>query len=303
MMVQDTKPRREIRTEEPTRPRYDFEVSVESAEHVPERPDSVVVAMIHFEPKPDKNDNMQRAVRLAWQAADEGAQIIAFTEMFLLEWVFSSEEVEAYRHLADPFNGNVWTPLRTLARDKQVVLVCPFFERGNDDHYYNSALVIDIHGDIAGTYRKRHLPPDNERLHLTPGDGIFSAFQTAYGRVGVYICYDNFFPEGARALALDGADIVFAPSAATEQDAAYKWEVAIAANALANNLPWVRLNRIDPPCYRASFVALASGEVVPVNSDEGFALVEIDYTATDRLRQQWPFMQDRRPDQYQDLVK
>lgn len=303
-MVSDTKPRREHdRTEEPTRPRYDFEVSVETAEEMVERPETVAVAMVHFEPKTDKNDNMQTAVRLAWQAADEGAQIIAFPEMFLLPWVFSSEEVEEHRYLADPFNGNIWTPLRTLARDKQVVLVCPFFERGEDGHFYNSALVIDIHGEIAGAYRKRHLPPDNERLHLTPGDGIFSAFQTAYGRVGVYICYDNFFPEGARAIALDGADIVFAPSAATEQDAAYKWEIAIAGNALANGIPWVRINRIEKPCYRASFVALASGEIIHVESEEGFALVEIDYAQSDRVRAKWPFMEDRRPDQYQELIK
>lgn len=303
MMVQhDTKPHVEADLD-PTRPRYDFEVSPELSDFIPARPDGVRIALVHFEPEQHKSDNMQTAVRLAWQAADEGANIISFPEMFLLPWVFASEEVDAYEHLADPFNGNIWTPLRTLARDKQVVLVCPFFERGDDKRNYNSCLVIDIHGEIAGCYRKRHLPPDNERLHITPGDGIFSAFQTAYGRVGVYICYDNFFPEGARAIALDGADIVFAPSASTEIDAAFKWEIAIASHALANGIPWVRINRIESPCYRASFVALASGEIVPVDSDEGFALVEIDYTDTDRVRAKWPFMEDRRPDQYQVLVK
>ncbi len=296
----DTKPHLDL---EETRPRYDFEVSPEASEYLPIRPNGVRIALIHFEPQPEKSDNMQTAVRLAWQAAEEGANIIAFPEMFLLPWHFASDDPASYKHLADPFNSHVWIPLRTLARDKQVVLVCPFFERGDDKKNYNSCLVIDIHGEIAGCYRKRHLPPDNERLHMTPGDGIFSAFQTAYGRIGVYICWDNFFPEGARALALDGADIVFAPSAATEVDAAYKWEIAIASHALANGIPWVRINRIESPCYRASFVALASGELIPVDSSEGFALVDIDYTATDRIREKWPFLDDRRPDQYMGLVK
>lgn len=297
----ETRPnKKEVESEKATRPRYDFEVSQE--QRVTERPSSCRIAVVQFPAQDDKSDNLQKAVTLAWQAADDGADIIAFPEMFLLPWVFAEEDAENFAYLANRTDDGFWTPLRTVARDKQVVLLCPFFEHGVEERRYNSCMVIDANGEIVGRYRKRHLPPDNERLHFMPGDGPFTTFPTAFGRIGIYICWDNFFPEGARALALDGADIVFAPTAATDENAAYKWELAIAGNALANGIPWVRVNRIGEDFYPANFVALPDGQIMPLDSEPGYTIVDIDYTFSDRVRAEWTFMQDRRPELYGDLI-
>lgn len=305
----DTRPSRPgktapLRDPQQTLPKVDWEISSERRPISFPRPDAVTVGLVQFPSGEDKQANIQRALGLAWQAADAGAEIIAFPEMFMLPWVFAEPEPH-YQHLADSPDSSVWEPFKLLAHDKQVVLVCPFFERGIEGRLYNSALVIDTDGTIVGKYRKHHLPPDNERQHWMPDSSPFSALPTRKGRIGVYICWDNFFPEGARALALDHADIVFGPSAATERNAAYKWKIAFQHNAMINGIPWVRLNRIDPPCYPATYVVDAEGQIIhEVSSEEeGSSLATVDYTLTDRIRQQWTFMADRRPEMYRVITE
>lgn len=285
-------------------PHVDWQIGTEQDATSYSRPDGVVVGIIQFPAVLEKQANIQRALQLAWQAADDGAEIIVFHEMFMLPWVFDDSEA-LYEPLADTVDSPVWESFQMLANQKNMVMICPFYELGFDERLYNSALVIDADGSVAGRYRKRHLPPDNERIHYTVGQGPISAFPTRKGRIGVYICWDNFFPEGARTLALDNADIVFAPSGATDLAAAYKWHLAIQHNALVNGIPWVRVNRCELPFYPTKFVADAEGKRLYYSDDphELVTLVEIDYTLTDRIRQEWPFLQDRRPDIYKRIIE
>ncbi len=303
--LQDTTPSRPDRHKErqETLPHVDWEINHQTGPLKFPRPDSIVAGLVQFDPIDDKQANIQRALQLAWQASDDGAEVILFPEMFMLPWVFDDDE-DVYEPLADASESALWEPFQSLASEKDVVLVCPYFERGVDGRLYNSAVVIDVDGYISGNYRKRHLPPDNERVHFTGGEGPLSAFNTRKGRIGVYICWDNFFPEGARALALDQADIVFAPTAATELASLYKWNIAIQHNAMINGIPWVRLNRCEEPFYANKMVVNAEGRKIFYSDDpnEHISLVEIDYTLTDSIRNEWTFLADRRPSIYQQLT-
>lgn len=262
-------------------------------------PRTVQIGLIQFAPQIDKQDNIDLALQLAHQAAQGGADIIAFHEMFMLQWFFD-DHVDRYSNLADSIDSPIWTDFKKLAAQHQVVLVCSFFESGEANQRHNSVLVIDTDGSIAGHYRKHHLPPDNERVHFTPGNEPFAAIQTQKGRIGVYICWDNFFPEGARALALDGANIVFAPSAATDLESVYKWQIALQHNALVNGVPWVRINRVEMPFYGHRLVVNAGGQIVYESTDnqDGVDIISIDYHDTEIIRQEWTFLQDRRPTLY-----
>ncbi len=285
-----------------TLPSVDWKISSDKLPLRFPRPDQVQVGLVQFPTDEDKSANIQRALQQGWQAAADGAEIIAFQEMFMLPWIFA-DNTEKYHALADEPESPVWEPFQSLAYEKGVVLVCSFYERGMEGRYYNSALIIDTDGIIAGRYRKRHLPPDNERVHFSPGNGPFSAFPTRKGNIGIYICWDNFFPEGARALALDGADIVFAPSAATELPSAYKWRTAVQHNALVNGIPWARINRCEAPFYSHRLLASAEGKIIFEDTDahQHTAIVTVDYRETDRVRQEWPFLADRRPGLYSAL--
>ncbi len=265
---------------------------------------SVQVGLLQFTTGVDKQDNIDKALQLAQQAAQQGADIIAFPEMFMLPWFFD-DNVDRYSNLADQLESEVWQPFKSVAVEHQVVLACSFFEQTDGNRRHNSVLVIDTDGTIAGIYRKHHLPPNNERIHFIPSDEPFAAIPTNKGCIGVYICWDNFFPEGARALALDGANIVFAPSAATDIEALYKWRIAIQHNALVNNTPWVRINRSEMPFYPHRLVINAAGQIVHETEtpQDSVDIVTIDYQDSDRIRQEWPFMQDRRPDLYKTITQ
>jgi predicted amidohydrolase len=269
-----------------------------------DRPDTVTVGLVQFEASQDKTSNIHKALQLAAQAATHGAQIITFPEMFLMPWVFATQE--DHKALAETADSPVWETFRALAFRHQVVLVCPFYEQseqGDAGRYYNATLVIDANGATAGRYRKHHLPPDNERWHFALGDGPIRGIDTQFGRIGVYICWENFIPEGARLLGLDGVHTVFAPSAATSTEDAYRWEVAVRANAMVNSCYWVRTNRIEPPFYGKSFIVNPAGEyaVLPLDTQERVTITTLDLTLIDRERSAWTYLADRRPDQYDGL--
>lgn len=280
-------------------PAVDWEINASRQPLDYARPEYVHLGLVQFPADHDKQANIKRALQLAWQAADEGAEIICFHEMFMLPWVFG-DSVSRYDDLTQSLEDSVWEPFQSLAYEKGVVLVCSYFEHGIENRNYNSSLIIDTDGTLVGNYRKRHLPPDNERVHFSPGKGPFSSFPTHKGRIGVYICWDNFFPEGARSLALDHANIVFAPSAATELAAKYKWNIALQHNALVNGIPWVRINRCESPFYPHQLVVGAGGEILHEAAEDGehISVIKVNYLETDQLRQEWPFMADRRPDLY-----
>lgn len=261
-------------------------------------PSQVTIGMVQFPAHHDKATNIERALRLAEQAADQGAQIIAFHEMFMLPWAFATSADS--RTLADRRDSPIFDAFRALAQSRCVVLVCSCYEAGEDGRYYNAAHVIDADGTTAGWYRKHHLPPDHERDHFSLPDDPIRAMDTAYGRLGVYVCWENFLPEGARLLALDGAQIVFAPTAATSHADAYRWEIALKAHALCNSLYWVRLNRVEPPFYGENFIVGPDGNfvVAPLPADERIQIAILDLTTIRLEREAWTYLADRRPTQY-----
>ena len=201
------------------------------------------IAGIQMSAGPDVAKNIARGVEMADVAAEKGAKVIGFPELCLTPW-FPRQEDRSRFSLAHEVSGEAISAFVKTSIRNQVVIVLPFFEK-NADRYFNSAVVIDC-GRIAGLYRKVHLPDlplYKEQFYFSPGDTGFPVFETSRGKIGVQICWDNLFPEGTRILALKGADIVFAPTAAS-LDTHALWERAVTANAFANNLFVFRVNRV-----------------------------------------------------------
>lgn len=256
-----------------------------------------------------KERNIEKAVRLVRLAADRGARIICLQELFHTHW-FPKDIDEANFELAEPVDGPTLGAMRSIAREKDVVLICPIFERDGPGAFYNSAIVLDAGGNTLGVYRKVHIPQIplwEEKSYFAPGDKGFPVFPTVYGKVGVQICWDNFFPEGARCLALKGAEIVFAPTAAAfaSQD---RWQTMIAANAMANGIFILRVNRVGSEdkqdFYGRSFCVGPEGELLgsPSGIKEGILFADVDLGEIPRYRREYPFFSDRRPKVYGEIA-
>jgi N-carbamoylputrescine amidase len=266
------------------------------------------IAGIQMAPGPDGGKNTARAVELASVAAEKGARIIGFPELCLTPWFLRDEDTAHFSLARSSSNGSL-EPFLTASKDHQAVLVLPFFESA-EGRFYNSAAVIDS-GTLLGIYRKVHLPNIplyREQFYFSPGDSDFPVFATSQGRIGVQICWDNLFPEGTRILALKGAEIVFAPTAAS-QDGQVHWERAVAANAFANNLFVFRVNRTGKDTgitfTGRSFCADPWGEMVSelAGSREAIVLADIDRKEREAADRTWGFLRHRRPDQYRDILK
>jgi N-carbamoylputrescine amidase len=264
----------------------------------------IKVAGIQMVCREDKDDNVRKALRMGELAAEKGAQIICFQELFNTHW-FPRDIHEDNFLLAEDLDGPTIATMKTLAESKGVALICPFFEK-TGDRCFNTAVVIDQQGEIAGIYRKVHVPQIplwEERAYFSPGDTGFPAFDLGDVKIGVQICWDNFFPEGTRTLALQGAQIVFAPTAAAFASQ-QRWLKVLAANAIVNGLFVMRVNRVgkEPKqdFYGMSFCISPEGDLVdePTGIQEGILLVEIDLDEIARVRKEWPFLKDRRPDAY-----
>jgi predicted amidohydrolase len=266
------------------------------------------VAGIQISAGPDRERNIQRSLEMAGVAAEKDARIICFPELFLTRW-FPKEEDKAARSLALSSLGETVGRFQRLSESSGMVLIVPFFEAVNGS-YYNSAAVIDS-GRLLGVYRKIHLPDlplYRERFYFSPGDRGFPVFETSQGRIGVQICWDNLFPEGCRVLALKGAEIVFAPTAASLNTHAV-WERAIAANAFANNLFVFRVNRVGSEdgisFYGRSFCADPWGETVSelAGPKDAIVIADIDLDERRAAAQTWGFLGQRMPSEYGELVK
>jgi N-carbamoylputrescine amidase len=201
--------------------------------------------------------------------------------------------------------------LQLLAEETQAVLVAPIFEGGTDSAQYNTTVVVDAGGHLLGLYRKNHIPdlPNyQERFYFTPGNLGFPVFKTRYATIGVQTCWDNFFPEGARSVALKGAQILFSPTACSTPSGALKWERAIVGHAIYNSLYAFRVNRVgtEGPMafYGKSFCVDPNGDFVtePAGATEGVVLADLDLARITLVRDDWTFFRDRRPEIYQDLV-
>jgi N-carbamoylputrescine amidase len=257
----------------------------------------------------DRRANLDKAIGLGTIAAERGARIICFPECFAWPW-FPREADRARFAMAEPVPGALSDALATFARERQVVVVAPIFEREGSLLAYNTALVIDADGSLLGRYRKSHIPqlPNyQERFYFHQGNLGFPVFRTRYALIGAQISWDTFFPEGMRALALKGAELIFAPTSSSVLASAAKWERAIVGGAVYNGCFVFRVNRVEGedglPFYGKSFCVDPNGDFVvePSGPSEGVILADIDLGWVRAVREAWPFLQDRRPGLYAEL--
>jgi N-carbamoylputrescine amidase len=256
----------------------------------------------------DVQKNVQRAVEMAEVAAEKGATIIAFPELFFLPW-FPGQEDKGSFSLAQEISSGSLAPFAGVSKKANAVLVVPFFEAAAGK-YYNSTAIFD-QGTLLGVYRKVHvpnLPLYREQFYFSSGDAGFPVFETSQGKIGIQTCWDNLFPEGSRILALRGADIVFAPTAAS-LNTHILWERAIAANAFANNLFVFRVNRVgqdgELSFYGRSFCIDPWGEMVSelAGSKDAIVLADIDLKERAAAAETWGFIRQRKPGEYGDLLQ
>ncbi len=255
----------------------------------------------------DVQKNVQRAVEMVEVAAEKGATIIGFPELFLYPWFAGQESKEAFS-LAQDVAAGALAPFAEASRKSRAVLVVPFFE-STEGKYYNSTAVYD-QGRLLGVYRKVHvpdLPLYREQFYFSPGDSGFPVFETSQGKIGIQICWDNLFPEGSRILALKGAEIVFAPTAASLNHGL--WERAIAANAFANNFFVFRVNRAGQDGELSfngrSFCIDPWGEMISelAGGKDAIVLADIDLKERAAAAETWGFLRQRKPREYGDLVR
>ncbi len=270
----------------------------------------------HADPSPD--DNVARTLSLVDRAATEGATVICTQELFRTIY-FPQEEDDRYFDLAEPLTATVCKELSRRAKKHGIVIVGSLFERRAPGLFHNTAVVWDRDGSVAGMYRKMHIPDDPrfyEKFYFTPGDLGFRAIQTSAGRLGVLICWDQWFPEAARLTALHGADVLIYPTAIgtwqgekelrpIQHDA---WRTMQRAHAIANGLHVAAINRVgtegEITFWGRSFVASPDGRILAeADNQEAVLIVDCDRSRTDNARQGWPFLRDRRIDAYTQLTK
>ena len=257
----------------------------------------------------EKDRNLAKALKFAQLAVEEGANVICFAELFTTHW-FPREMNPDYFSLAEEADGRSIQKMQEIARQHEVVLVCPIFEKDKEGAYYNSAVIIDAGGAILGSYRKVHVPQIplwEEKYYFTSGNVGFPVFKTKFADIGVQICWDNFFPEGARILALKGAQITFSPTAAAFASKK-RWETMISSHAISNGMFFFRVNRVGSEekqdFYGNSFCVSPDGELLdkPTGMKEGIALVDIDLKSIERIRKEWTYLRDRRPEVYKEIT-
>ena len=256
----------------------------------------------------DPGRNLKKAAEMAEYALENGAKIIAFQQLFHLQW-FPAEADESRFSLAESEDGPAISRMREIAKGGDAVVVCPIFEKAGSE-YYNTAFVIDADGEVAGRYRKVHVPDIplwNEKYYFSPGDLGFPVIQTKYARIGVQLCWDVFFPEGFRALALKGAQVIVTPTAAAFASAT-RWERMVTSSAIANGVFVFRVNRVggsdSQRFYGKSFLANPFGEITiePTGKSDAVVLAELDLDEIDEARGVWNFFGDRRPEHYGDIL-
>jgi len=269
----------------------------------------------------DRDANLAAAQEMVRRAAGQGANVVLLQELFETPY-FCPDQKEAHFGLARPFDGNpMIASMAQLAAELQVVLPVSFFERAGDS-YFNTLAVIDADGAVLGTYRKSHIPEGpgyEEKFYFTPGDTGFRVWQTKAGVLGAAICWDQWFPECARAMALAGAELLVYPSAIGNepQDPALQsrdhWQRVMQGHAAANMVPVVAANRVGTEVhdaasmtfYGSSFIAGPQGEIIAEASRDapGIVTAVVDLDEIAEQRQSWGLFRDRRPDLYGALVE
>jgi len=279
------------------------------------------VGLVQMAASPDADDNLARAVSFVEQAAQLGAQVICLPELFRSQY-FCQREDAALFDLAEPLTGPSTEAIGRVAREKNVTVVAPIFERRAAGLYHNSAAIIDTEGKVSGLYRKMHIPDDPayyEKFYFTPGDLGFRAFDTSVGKIGTLICWDQWYPEGARLTAMRGASVLFYPTAigwhphekelhgAAQREA---WQTIQRSHSIANGVYVAAVNRVghERPAdagagiefWGSSFLSDPFGIVIAEASTnrEQVLIGEVDPARIEEVRRNWPFLRDRRIDAY-----
>lgn len=288
---------------------------------------TVKVAMVQQSCGKDKAANIQYSIDAIAAAAKQGAELVVLQELHASIYFCQAEEVELF-DLAEPIPGPTSQLFAKAARDNGVVLVTSLFEKRAPGLYHNTAVVFEKDGAIAGTYRKMHIPDDPayyEKFYFTPGDLGYQPIQTSVGRLGVLVCWDQWYPEAARLMALAGAEMLIYPTAIgyetsdsqEEQDRQFgAWQTIQRGHAVANGLPVITVNRTGFEAdwtgqtkgiqfWGQSFVAGPQGELLFVGprDEPCLHLIDIDKRRTEDVRRIWPFFRDRRIETYQGLLK
>lgn len=254
------------------------------------------------------------------EAAAKGAQLVVLQELHNSLY-FCQEENARLCDLAEPIPGPSTETFGALAKELGVVLVLSLFERRTPGIYHNTAVVIEADGSIAGKYRKMHIPDDPlfyEKFYFTPGDLGFEPIKTSVGTLGVLVCWDQWYPEAARLMALAGAELLIYPTAIgydphdtreEQERQRMAWQTVQRGHAVANGLPVVTVNRVGDedgvPFWGTSFVAGPQGELLfeaPID-EETEAVIEVDLKRSEQVRRWWPFLRDRRIEAYGDIMK
>ncbi len=284
-------------------------------------PKKFTVGLLQMVVGKDVNDNLKKAVSWIERAAKKGAEVICLPELFRSQYFCQTEDIRNFE-LAETIPGPSTEAISKVVKKHKVVVVVPVFEKRAMGVYHNSAAIIDSNGQIAGIYRKMHIPDDPafyEKFYFSPGDLGFNSFKTKYGDIGTLICWDQWYPEGARLTALKGASILFYPTAigwhphekAEHGKAQFEsWQTIQRGHAIANGVYVAAVNRVGLEkqveksagieFWGQSFVADPQGVVIAQASvdKEEIILAEVDLERIEYIRQNWPFLRDRRIDAY-----
>jgi len=288
---------------------------------------NLTVALIQQSCSAKRDANVAKTIAMIREAKEKGARLVLLQELHASLYFCQTEDVANF-DLAEPLPGPSTETFGAVARELGVVIVISIFERRAPGLYHNSAVVIESDGSIAGIYRKMHIPDDPgfyEKFYFTPGDLGFMPIQTSVGRLGVLVCWDQWYPEAARLMALAGAELLIYPTAIgwnpddpadEKQRQLDAWMTVQRGHAVANGIPVIAVNRVgfenDPSGSGAginfwgnSFVAGSQGELLHRSADFGeeVAVVSLDSRRMENVRRIWPFLRDRRIDYYQDIMK
>jgi N-carbamoylputrescine amidase len=284
------------------------------------------IAVIQLNLNDVAENNLKKCLSWVRDAASQGAEVISLPELYSSHYFCQSEDVANFA-LAEPLYSTSFIAFSALAKELGVVIIVPFFEKRMAGIYHNSAYIIDTDGSEAGLYRKMHIPDDPhfyEKFYFTPGDLGFKAFLTNKGKIGTLICWDQWYPEAARLTALQGADVLFYPTAigwhplekeqyGENQHGA--WMNVMKGHAVANGVYVAAANRIGLEQYiegtagiqfwGSSFIAGPQGEILAQASHdkEEILIAEVDLDLQENVRQNWPFFRDRRIDAFGDITK
>jgi beta-ureidopropionase len=259
--------------------------------------------------------NVEKTLGMIEDAAKQGVQIICMQEVFTTPYFCAEQQVRWYDAVEKIPDGPTTRLMQEQAKKHNMVIIVPIYEEEITGIYYNTAAVIDADGTYLGKYRKNHIPHVNpgfwEKFYFKPGNLGYPTFDTAYARIGVYICYDRHFPEGARALGLNGAEIVFNPSATVAGLSEYLWKLEQPAHAVANGYFVGAINRVghEQPWdigefYGQSYFCDPRGQIIAQapRDEDALVVADLNLDMIREVRNTWQFFRDRRPDSYGELV-